>query len=53
MVTILMMSAQLATPGHLKTKTFQNKAYDVIIIEFDVTSKILLRNSNYIVDVVI
>ena len=52
MVTILMMSAKLATPGLLKIKIFQNKGYDVIIPNHDVTNKILLRDSNYIVDVV-
>ena len=47
-----MMSAKLATPGHLKTKIFQNKACDVIIIDYDVIDNILLHYSNYIVDVV-
>ena len=52
MFTILMMSAKLATPGLLKIKIFQNKGYDVIIPDYDVTNKILSRDSNYIVDVV-
>ena len=52
MVTILMISAKLATPGLLKIKIFQNKGYDVIIPDYDVTNKILSRDSNYIVDVV-
>ena len=52
MVTILMMSAKMATLGLLKTKVFWNKGYDVIISVHDVTNKILLRDSNYIVDVV-
>ena len=47
-----MMSAKLATPGLLKIKIFQNKGYDVIIPDYDVTNKILSRDSNYIVDVV-
>ena len=51
MATILMMSAKLATPG-LKIKIFQNKGYDVIIHDFDAINKILSRESNYIVDVV-
>ena len=51
MVTILMMSAKLATPGLLEIKIFQNKGYDVIISDYDVTNKILLRESNYIVNV--
>ena len=52
MVTILMMSAKLATPGLLKIKVFQNKGCDVIIPDYDVTIKILSRDSNDIVDVV-
>ena len=47
-----MISAQLATPGLLKIKMFQNKGYEVIIPDYDVTNKILSRDSNYIVDVV-
>ena len=47
-----MMSAKLATPGLLKIKIFQNKAYDVIINDYEVTKKISLRDSNYIVDVI-
>ena len=50
MVTILMMSAKLATSGLLRIKTFQNKGYDVIIIDYDGTKKSC--DSNYIVDVV-
>ena len=52
MVTIFMMSAKLATSSFLKIKIFQNKGYYVIIPEYDVTNKILSRNSNDIVDVV-
>ena len=46
------MSAKLAAPGLLKIKIFQSKDHDVIIPDYDVTSKILSRDSNYIVDVV-
>ena len=53
MVTILMMSAKITTPGLLKIRVFWNNGYDVIISVHDVTNKILLRDSNYIVDVVI
>ena len=49
---ILMMSAKLATLGYLKTKVFWNKGYDVMIFVNDVTSKMLLLESNYIVHVV-
>ena len=52
MVTILMMSAKLATPSLLKLKMFRNKGYDVSIPDYDITNKILSRDSNYIVDVV-
>ena len=51
MLTILMMSAKLATPGLLKIKILHNKGYDVIIPDYNVTNKILLRDSNYIVDI--
>ena len=51
MVAIL-MSAKLTILGLLKINIFQNKGHDVIISVDDVTSKILLRNSNYTVDVV-
>ena len=53
MVAILMMSAKLATPGLLKIKVFENKGHDVIISVHDAINKILLRDSNYIVDLVI
>ena len=46
------MSAKMATPGLLKITVFWNKGYDVIIPVDDVTNKILSRDSNYIVDVV-
>ena len=55
MVTILIMSAKMATLGLLKIKVFWSKDYDVIISAHDITSKILARDSNYIdyiVDVV-
>ena len=52
MVTILMMSAKLATLGLLKVKLFWNNSYDVIFSEYDDTKEILLRESNCIVGVV-
>ena len=52
-VTILMMLPKMATSGLLKRKVFWNKGYDVIIYVHYVTSKILSRDSSYIVDVVI
>ena len=52
MVTILMMSAKMATLGLLKIKIFWYKGYDVIIFVYDVTNKILSRDSNHIVNMV-
>ena len=52
MITILMMSAKLATLGLLKIKVFWNNAYDVIISVHDVTNKILSRDSNCTVHMV-
>ena len=52
MVKILMLSAKLATPGLLKIKVFWSKGYDVIILAFGATNKILSRDSIYIVNVV-
>ena len=52
MVAILTISEKLATLDLLKTKVFLNKSFDVIISVYDVTSKILSSDSNYIVDVV-
>ena len=52
MVTTLMMSTKIATPGLLKVKLFLNKGYDVLISVHNVTKKVLSRDSNYIVDMV-
>ena len=41
MVTILMISAKMATPGLLKIKIFWKIGYDVIISVYDVTNKFL------------
>ena len=52
MVTILMISAKMATPGLLKIKVFWKVfAHDVIIYVHDVTKKFLSGDSKYIVDV--
>ena len=53
MVTILVMSAKVATPGLLKEKVFWNNHYYVIIFVYDAMNKNLSHDSNYIVDVVI
>ena len=52
MVTILMISAKIATLGLLKIKVSWNKGYDVIIPVYDVANKFLSRYSYYVVDVV-
>ena len=52
MVTILMMSAKITTPGLLKIRAFWNNGYDVIISVYDVTNKIISRDSNYTIDVI-
>ena len=52
MVTILMMSAKMSTPGLLKTKIFLKKGYDVIIFAHSVISPVLSRDSNYNVNLV-
>ena len=36
-----MMSGNLATPGLLKIKIFQNKGYEVLIPDYDVINKLL------------
>ena len=50
MAAILMMSAKLILQVFLKLSNFEIKRYDVIIYVYDVTNKILLRDSSYIVD---
>ena len=47
-----MLQSKMATPGLLKTMVFWNNGYDVIIPVLDVTNKMLLRDSIYILDVV-
>ena len=45
------MSAKMASQGFLKITVFWNKGYDIIIPVDEVTSKILSRGLNYVVDV--
>ena len=52
MVTILVISVKLPTSGLLKIKIFQNKGYNVVVLDYDVTNKIFLHNLNYMVDVI-
>ena len=51
MVTILMMSAKLATLGLLKIKVFLKKSYYILTSVHDVTNKIL-SHDKYIADVI-
>ena len=51
-VTILTMSAKMATLGLIKVMVFWNKGYGVITSVCDVINKILSGNSNYTLDVV-
>ena len=46
------MSAKMATLGLRKIKIFWNERYAVVIVVHDVTNKILSRDSNFIVDMV-
>ena len=52
MVTILMISAKIATLDLLRINVFWGKSYDVIIYVYDITNEILLHDWNYIVDVI-
>ena len=52
MVTTLMMSAKLGTPGLVEINIFSNNVYDLIIVGCDVTNKFLWRDSNCIINVV-
>ena len=52
MVTILMMSAKMDTPGLLKINIFRKKGYAIKISVHDFTNKILSRYSNSNVNMV-
>ena len=52
MVTVLIISAKMATPAFLKIKVFWKNGCDVIISVHDVNNKILSRDSNYNVNMV-
>ena len=41
-----MMSARLAIPDFLEIKIFQSKGYDVIILDYGITNKILSLDLN-------
>ena len=48
---MFLMSAKLANLGLHKIKIFQNKGYEIIVVGYDITNKILSHDSDYIVDV--
>ena len=50
MIAILTMSAKLATSDLLRISVVSNKDYDVIILVYDLVSKILRRDSDHIVN---
>ena len=50
MVTTFMMSTKMATLAFLKIKVFWNKVYHVLTSVHNVANKILLLDTNYIVD---
>ena len=52
MVTILMILPNIATLGLLELKIFWNNGYDILTSVHDVTNKIFLGESNYIVAVI-
>ena len=52
MVTILMMSAKIATLGFFEIKIFWNKVYEVIISVYSVINQKISSDSNYVADVV-
>ena len=52
MVTILMISTKMTTLKLLKIKVFRNNSYDAMISPHYVTNKVLSRDSNYFVDLV-
>ena len=52
-VVNLMIPAKIATLGLLKIKILGNTGNDIIIFVYDIANKILSRNLNYIVDMVI
>ena len=52
MLKTLMMSAKMASLGFHKTKVFSNQGHDIIISLYDVTNKVLSRDSSCILDVV-
>ena len=51
-LAILMISSQMATAEVLKINVFWNKSFDVIISVHNATIKILSRDSNFTVDVI-
>ena len=50
MVTTLMTSAKIVTPGLLKIRVFWKNGYDFIVSVYDLINNFLSRDSNYIID---
>ena len=53
MAAILMMPSQLVALGLLKMKVFWNKGYNVIIFIYEASNKVLSRDANSTLDVII
>ena len=53
MNAILMISAKLAIPGLFEITAFSSEVYDVTILVPDVIFKILLDDSNYVLNLVL
>ena len=47
------MSGKMTILGLLKINLFWNKGYDVIVFVYGITNNILLRDTSYIVDVIV
>ena len=53
MIAILMISVKLITSSLAEIKNFRNKGYAIVISVSDVTSKIMVCDSTYIIDVAV
>ena len=53
MVTILAMSAKLSTPDLLKIKIFQNKGYNIKILDYDIINKTLSHHVTQIISFIL
>ena len=53
MIAILVISVKLITSSLAEIKNFRNKGYAIAISVSDVTSKIMVCDSTYIIDVAV